>query len=409
MADGELDRMDEGQEKKKPRKNSPWFWIILAAAGVAFWYWTGRPSKLWKVELGGPAICQAAVSYEAVYVCAGSSLRVFDSVTGREMWKFSRSDYPYMVGPPVVIGRNVFVWSSKLHSLGRETGDEMWQELSQEVFCPAGEDIVYGGWHSVIARDAATGRDRWTVSLDKTKTVEGIAVYDNTVLVGYSEDAVPSAAAGRSPGGAGGVEAWDSKAKVRLWTADLGTAIKHSPVKIGEIVFAVDNGLRFRSLIAFDTASQQVSWQAKSGRLILPELANVSTQVTDQAIGTVTQPAAFRTSVIAGFSDEYGDVVKCFDFQTGELTWRYEIDWEICPQKTKDQPKSALTTPVVSGKSVYFGAGPYLVKLNAGTGREKWRFKTESGGFIRHAPAVMNGIVYFGSDKGDFYAVSTGD
>ncbi|MCH8349839.1 MAG: PQQ-binding-like beta-propeller repeat protein, partial [Chloroflexi bacterium] len=40
---------------------------------------------------------------------------------------------------------------------------------------------------------------------------------------------------------------------------------------------------------------------------------------------------------------------------------------------------------------------------DAATGQEKWRFET--GDRVSSSPAVVDGVVYFGSDDGHLYAV----
>jgi outer membrane protein assembly factor BamB len=53
---------------------------------------------------------------------------------------------------------------------------------------------------------------------------------------------------------------------------------------------------------------------------------------------------------------------------------------------------------------VYFGSGDgRLYALDARTGQEKWRFKTDGG--VNSSPAVAGGVVYFGSTDGYLYAV----
>jgi outer membrane protein assembly factor BamB len=391
--------------KTKAAEWKPWLgWLAVAVVAAGFWHWQAGPKLLWKIELGAPVMSAPAASEDAVYVCVTNALKAFNGISGKELWRFSH-DYPYMAGPPLLMGRNVFVWSSKLYALNKETGDEMWHDLAQEVFCAGGGNVVYGGWQSVRARDAATGRDRWAMELNRSQMVQGLSVYGDTVLVGFSLGDEQTIASRKKTSSLGGMEAWDFEGKARLWSADLGSAILHGPVKINDLVFCVTSGSRGRSLVAYDTGAKEIRWRVRTGNLVLPELANVSTQTTDVALGTMTEPVAFKDMIVAGISDEYDDFIKSYTAETGVPRWSYEIEWTICRESLKEQQRSALTGPVIEGDNVYFGAGPYLVKLSAETGKCRWRFKTDNESFIRQKPAIKNGIVYFGSDDGCLYGV----
>jgi eukaryotic-like serine/threonine-protein kinase len=63
-----------------------------------------------------------------------------------------------------------------------------------------------------------------------------------------------------------------------------------------------------------------------------------------------------------------------------------------------------LSSPALAGGLVYFGSDDTnLYALDVTTGAEKWKFST--GGPVRSSPAVVAGTVYFGSYDGTFYAV----
>jgi len=58
----------------------------------------------------------------------------------------------------------------------------------------------------------------------------------------------------------------------------------------------------------------------------------------------------------------------------------------------------------VSNGVVYVGSGDKnLYAIDAGTGKEKWRFTT--GSYVVSSPAVSNGVVYVGSLDKNLYAV----
>ena len=66
---------------------------------------------------------------------------------------------------------------------------------------------------------------------------------------------------------------------------------------------------------------------------------------------------------------------------------------------------SIHSSPAVVDGVVYFGSQDFkLYALNAETGAKLWEYQAES--WIESSPAVANGIVYFGSNDGKLYAVN---
>jgi outer membrane protein assembly factor BamB len=107
--------------------------------------------------------------------------------------------------------------------------------------------------------------------------------------------------------------------------------------------------------------------------------------------------------VYVGSSDWFK--VNAIDAATGELKWDFT---------TKGDP---WCSPAVSNGVVYIGAtGGYLYALNALSGAELWKVKTDAAlktvdpvrfdGGVVSSPVVVDGVVYFGGLDGKLYAVS---
>ncbi len=63
------------------------------------------------------------------------------------------------------------------------------------------------------------------------------------------------------------------------------------------------------------------------------------------------------------------------------------------------------SSPTVVDGIIYFGSQDWnLYAVDADTGTELWEFRTNS--FVESSPAVVDGIVYFGSNDGIFYALN---
>ena len=75
---------------------------------------------------------------------------------------------------------------------------------------------------------------------------------------------------------------------------------------------------------------------------------------------------------------------------------------------SRDELTGSITAPTVADGVMYFGCNDHnLYALYTENGTEKWRFAT--GSMVYSAPAVWNGIVYFGSTDQMIYAVNVAD
>jgi outer membrane protein assembly factor BamB/PKD repeat protein len=89
-------------------------------------------------------------------------------------------------------------------------------------------------------------------------------------------------------------------------------------------------------------------------------------------------------------------------YDTSETQPNNVLKWSF------DQQNNQITAPAVAGGVVYFGSNDKnLYALYAANGTEKWRFAT--GNMILSAPAVADGIVYFGCTDRKIYAVNAVD
>lgn len=75
------------------------------------------------------------------------------------------------------------------------------------------------------------------------------------------------------------------------------------------------------------------------------------------------------------------------------------VQWKFEPESHYD---GVGHPPAVVGGTVYVG-GDRVYALNAGTGKEEWRF--ELGLEVTGSPAVVDGTVYFGTEKPSLYAL----
>ena len=79
--------------------------------------------------------------------------------------------------------------------------------------------------------------------------------------------------------------------------------------------------------------------------------------------------------------------------KTGQEKWKFKTG------------RWVWSSPTVSDGVVYFGSAEYnLYAVNAKTGQEKWKFK--AGYMVVSSAAVSDGVVYFASEGEDLYAVN---
>ena len=74
----------------------------------------------------------------------------------------------------------------------------------------------------------------------------------------------------------------------------------------------------------------------------------------------------------------------------GEVKWTYE-DQEI------------TSSPSIAGETVYFGTVQGLHAADVKTGRNLWKFPTETP--VVSSPVIADGVIYFASQDGYVYAL----
>ena len=93
-----------------------------------------------------------------------------------------------------------------------------------------------------------------------------------------------------------------------------------------------------------------------------------------------------------------GDLERTGVYETGGPTKLEDYVWKF------QTSEAIASSPAILDGVVYFGSWDgHLYAVNANTGQEKWNFKT--GGIVLSSVATLHGTVYFGSWDGHLYAV----
>lgn len=150
-----------------------------------------------------------------------------------------------------------------------------------------------------------------------------------------------------------------------------------------------------RHVYAVDAATGAQRWKTKTG-------------------GRVVSSAAVANGSV--YIVSYDSHLYSLDAKTGDVRWKFKTDGERrftakhlhgaepAAEMIADPFDFYLSSPAVVAGVVYFGSGDgnvYAVDATAGT--LKWKFKT--GDVVHASPAVADGTVYIGSWDSFFYAL----
>jgi outer membrane protein assembly factor BamB len=105
-------------------------------------------------------------------------------------------------------------------------------------------------------------------------------------------------------------------------------------------------------------------------------------------------------AVANGFVYIKAEYIECLNASTGITVWS-------APTTGNQQEQTSIAVVggyVYSGRYLYHDFGGDVFALNASTGDRIWTFPT--GDFVQSSPAVVEGILYIGSDNGNVYALN---
>ncbi len=165
-----------------------------------------------------------------------------------------------------------------------------------------------------------------------------------------------------------------------------------SPALSGDSLFV---GCDDNKLYALDPASGAVKWEFKTGGPV------------------ASSPAVTEGLVYIG---SYDGAFYAIDAATGQERWKFATGGErrfSAPHLHGASPAAEvmpdpfdfyLSSPVLSGGTVYFGSGDHKIyALDARTGARKWEFATDQ--VVHGSPAVADGVLYAGSWDSRVYAL----
>ena len=318
---------------------------------------SGNLQLAWRFDTGGEIYSTPVIAGGILYIASKNGyLYALNAETGAEIWRFQLTAYVVRSSPAVADGM-VFIGAGfNLFALDAKTGKEVWRvplryagqstpTIARGVLVVPSQE----GW--IYALAAKTGEIRWRIPTDGI--VSGApAITGDTVAIGTDT---------------GTVYTVKLETGQLLWRKSMTGGVIASPAIGGGVVyFTSESG----KTSAFDLSTGDVRWTAE--------------------IGGPQPPAASDKLVVIASTD---GGIHAVDTTTGAAAWLYPSG------------KPRLAAPVLVGNTIYVGAGNTMLALDASTGKLITYYL--ANGEIETSPVVVDGFVFFGSNDGFIYAITS--
>jgi outer membrane protein assembly factor BamB len=237
------------------------------------------------------------------------------------------------------------------------------------------DGIIYVGLRSTLyALDGQSGQVKWKLKLSgaitNATTISDDTVYIGTYSVGGGDDTYLYALDSKT-----GQEKW----KLQVTAGGIVGGIGGAVALVDGVAYV---GTTNSGLLSLDAENGQEKWRYYPGS------------------GVTTGPAvAYNTVYVTDRGNLYA-----VDAQTGKEKWKVE-EQGVFYSDPVIADGIVYFTSTRTGLGVLFGNDPdgYLYAADAQSGQELWTLHVP--GIASRAPAVADGVVYFGTEAGTFYAV----
>jgi outer membrane protein assembly factor BamB len=349
-------------------------------------------SVKWRYKTGGAVNSSPAVAADRVFVASlDGEVYALDAVDGTLKWKFKTGGERLFTAPgihgvmprtelmpdpfdlflssPTVVGKTVYVGSGdhRVYAIDAESGAMRWAFETGNVVhaSPAvSAGVVYiGSWdRNLYALDARTGALIW-----KFQTGDDTDVYNQ---VGIASSAAVAGGIVFFGCRDGHFYAVDVRTGAKKWEHDnkKGWVIASPAIDRGIVYFPTSDGQRFKALDAatgttvYDVANKAVSFSS---------------------------PALVRDSIFYGTSDGW---LHSVDIGTGQSRAAFQTD---------GSKENAARYIDAAGKMKSAALYPDATLDGMIIGLDRMF----SLGSVLSSPAVVDGVVYFGSTDGNVYAL----
>lgn len=336
----------------------------------------GRIRWTFQTATGGPAhhVGSPVVADGVIYVAEGGAFdgdetsgRVYavDLATGEQRWRYDAGGTNSFGEPALADGTLLQPVSGTLVGIDAATGTQRWEldrDLDTGVTVADGTAYVLGKGYAdpmtVYAVDVSTGDTRWAHELSGTSSFPRPtrpAVADGTVYVANGSLTALSAAEGSVQ-----------------WSTSFDRSVATAPtVSDGTVYLGGDDNI-VRAITAGDGSQQ---WQTT-----VPNGASGRGGPISASLA-VTDSQAFVTNAWQLTAVSTAD---------GSTAWTQQI--------------RENNAPVVAGETVYVGGLDSAAAFDAGSGKTRWRVRTDNESGSPVQVAVIDGAVLFSS--GGLHAVA---
>ena len=316
-----------------------------------------HPSNITKwVFEGGKFLADPVLSNNCLYICSYDKLYALNSATGDNIWEYELTTD----SSPAVINGVLYVSSyDKLYALNSTTGDNIWEYELPTGSSPAVIDgvlYVSSSNKKVYALNSTTGVKIWEYDSGDSG-LSSPAVSNDFVFICSIDK----------------VYALNSTTGVKIWEYDPVSSIEKSPVVSNSVVYVVSIDY---TLYALDAIMGDKIWDFHYEN---EELGGG---------GIETHPAISNGVVYIGGTN--GEMFA-LNSTNGEKIWEKQIGTWV----------NLHSDPAVSNGVIYIGNLDHQVyAVNSLTGDKIWEYPIEEQ--ITTSPAIFEGVVYIGSDCGNF-------
>ena len=355
----------------------PMFHYDLAHTGYSTNTGPTSNQTLWIFPTNGKVWSSPVVANGVVYFGSlDHHVYAVDAKTGSKIWDFTANDQVY---PSPAYSNNVIYIGSDDHNfyaLNAQNGSLLWKYTTgNQVQSSAliSNGIVYVGSsdNNFYALNATNGAMLWNFTTGNS-VISSPCLANGVVYVGSYDDKL---------------YALDAQTGAEKWSFPTGSGIESSPVFGDGTIFV---GSHDNNTYAVNADTGALVWKVPTG----------------YADCIQASPAFVNGVVYTG--DSYNGNVFALDAKTGATKWNYTTGSYTTifygGEFSGSYTISGVYGNAVAGNVEYSGAlDNKTYALNAQTGAFMWSYQTN--GNIYSSPTVANGVVYFGSDDHNVYAV----
>lgn len=312
----------------------------------------------WAFKTDGPARSCPAIEEDRIYFGSDDSYLYCVSVYGNLLWKSKTGDKVY--SSPAVCGGRVFVGSDDkfFYMFDKSNGAVVWKdEHKDQVWASpaiASNSIYVGSSSSIVICYSKLTQNSpicgWPM-LGKTLEHTCAVLDDCAISLGN---------------------------KSKLWEFKANDYVYHSSPSIWQnrVVF----GSHDKNVYCVNIENGNLIWSFRTNGII------------------DSTPAIADGRVLIGSSDGF---LYCLDFMNGSLFWKLDLK-----KQEEDNGNFFTNSPIVIGDRVICGSTTSQMNcIDLKTGANLWLYNT--GSRIYHTPAYNNKKIYFGTENGMYYCIST--